>query len=84
MNRKLNLLSIAVGLTLTLSSTHSLAAGKYGPGANDKEVKIGNMVPYSGGASAYGNIGKAISAYFKGINCRSVRQACSPSACCNA
>ena len=68
MNRKLKLLSLAASLALSLSGTHALAAGKYGPGASDKEVKVGNMVPYSGGASAYGNIGKAISAYFKGIN----------------
>lgn len=68
MNRKFKLLGLAAGLALALSGANALAAGKYGPGANDKEVKVGNMVPYSGGASAYGNIGKAISAYFKGIN----------------
>lgn len=68
MNRKLKLLSLAASLALSLSGTHALAAGKYGPGASDKEVKVGNMVPYSGGASAYGNIGKAMTAYFKGIN----------------
>ena len=68
MNKKLKLLSLAASIALSLSSASALAAGKYGPGASDKEVKVGNMVPYSGGASAYGNIGKAISAYFKGIN----------------
>ena len=68
MNRKLKLLSLVAGIALILPLTSTLAAGKYDPGANDKEVKVGNMVPYSGPASAYGNIGKAISAYFKAIN----------------
>lgn len=68
MNGKLKLVGLAASLAMSLSGTQALAAGKYGPGANDKEVKVGNMVPYSGGASAYGNIGKAMSAYFKGIN----------------
>lgn len=68
MNRKLKLLSLVAGVALILPLTSTLAAGKYDPGANDKEVKVGNMVPYSGPASAYGNIGKAISAYFKAIN----------------
>ncbi len=44
-------------------------AGKmYGPGASDTEIKIGNTNPYSGPASAYGTIGKAIKAYFAKIN----------------
>ena len=40
----------------------------YGPGVTDNEIKIGNTNPYSGPASAYGTIGKAISAYFDKIN----------------
>jgi branched-chain amino acid transport system substrate-binding protein len=44
------------------------AAAKYGPGASDKEIKIGNTNPYSGPASAYGSIGKPIAAYFNKIN----------------
>ena len=32
------------------------------------EIKIGNTNPYSGPASAYGTIGKAIGAYFKKVN----------------
>src|SRR5215813_12991031 len=38
------------------------------PGVSDKEIKIGNFMPYSGPASAYGAIGKAIAAYFKKVN----------------
>ena len=41
---------------------------KYGPGASDTEIKIGNINPYSGPASAYGTIGKAIGAYFDKVN----------------
>jgi branched-chain amino acid transport system substrate-binding protein len=44
------------------------AQKKYGPGVTDKEIKIGNTNPYSGPASAYGEIGKADAAYFKMIN----------------
>ena len=46
----------------------ALAAGQYGPGASDTEIKIGNTMPYSGPASAYGTIGKAETAYFAMIN----------------
>ena len=46
----------------------ALAQKKYGPGASDTEIKIGNTVPYSGPASAYGILGKSYAAYFKKIN----------------
>jgi branched-chain amino acid transport system substrate-binding protein len=42
--------------------------GKYDDGATDKEIKIGNTNPYSGPASSYGVIGKAIDAYWKDVN----------------
>jgi len=41
---------------------------QYGPGASDTEIKIGNTIPYSGPASAYGTIGKVESAFFKVLN----------------
>jgi branched-chain amino acid transport system substrate-binding protein len=43
-------------------------AAEYGPGASDTEIKIGNTMPYSGPASAYGTIGKANAGYFQMIN----------------
>jgi branched-chain amino acid transport system substrate-binding protein len=46
----------------------AFAAGQYGPGASDTEIKLGNTMPYSGPASAYGAIGKAEAAYFTMIN----------------
>jgi ABC-type branched-subunit amino acid transport system substrate-binding protein len=45
-----------------------MAQKKYDPGASDKEIRIGNTNPYSGPASAYGTIGKSITAYFKMVN----------------
>jgi len=44
------------------------AQKRYGPGADDKEIKIGGISPYSGPASSYGTIGKGIKAYFDKIN----------------
>jgi len=49
-------------------SGSALAQKKYDPGATDTEIKIGNIMPYSGPASAYGVIGKTEEAYFKRIN----------------
>ena len=38
------------------------------PGVSDTEIKLGQTMPYSGPASAYGTIGKAETAYFKMVN----------------
>jgi branched-chain amino acid transport system substrate-binding protein len=46
----------------------AFAQKKYDTGATDTEIKIGNIIPYSGPASAYGIIGKMEEAYFKMIN----------------
>src|SRR5438105_5131474 len=53
---------------LALAIPAALAQKKYDPGASDTEIRIGNTNPYSGPASAYGAIGKAIAAYFKMVN----------------
>jgi ABC-type branched-subunit amino acid transport system substrate-binding protein len=53
---------------LAAATTGALAQKKYDPGASDTEIKIGNIMPYSGPASAYGVIGKTEEAYFKKIN----------------
>ena len=57
---------IALGLAAWLPS--AVAQKKYDPGASDTEIKVGNTMPYSGPASAYGTIGKVEAAYFKKIN----------------
>jgi branched-chain amino acid transport system substrate-binding protein len=55
-------------LALTALASSAWAQKKYDPGASDTEIKIGNTNPYSGPASAYGTIGKAITAYFDKVN----------------
>jgi branched-chain amino acid transport system substrate-binding protein len=44
------------------------AQKKYDTGASDTEIRIGNIMPYSGPASAYGTIGKTLGAYFNKVN----------------
>jgi len=65
--RKFLALMVA-GLSATLVSGVAVAQKKYDTGATDKEIKLGNIMPYSGPASAYGAIGKSMEAYFKKIN----------------
>ena len=55
-------------LALAFAAPASFAQKKYDPGASDAEIRIGQTMPYSGPASAYGTIGKAQAAYFKMIN----------------
>lgn len=68
-----------IAAALVAGAGTGLAQKKYDPGASDKEIVIGDTKPYSGPASAYGTIGKAIAAYFDkvnaegGINGRKVR-----------
>ncbi len=67
MVRKVASISAAL-LLCAATSTTALAQKKYGPGVSDTEIKIGNIMPYSGPASAYGVIGRTEAAYFKKIN----------------
>ena len=60
--------SLIAALALISAGPAVLAQKKYDTGATDKEIKIGHINPYSGPASAYGAIGKAIQAYFDKIN----------------
>jgi branched-chain amino acid transport system substrate-binding protein len=64
---RLAIASTALGL-LAATTSGALAQKKYDTGATDTEIKIGNIMPYSGPASAYGVIGKTEAAYFKKIN----------------
>ena len=57
-----------LGLAMAMSATAVLAQKKYDTGASDTEIKIGNIVPYSGPASAYGVVGRAMGAAFKKVN----------------
>jgi branched-chain amino acid transport system substrate-binding protein len=44
------------------------AEKKYGPGASDTEIKLGQTVPYSGPASAFSSYGRLMTGYFQMIN----------------
>jgi len=59
--------TVALGLA-AMTASPAAAQKKYDPGASDTEIKIGNINPYSGPASAYGTIGKTIAAYFNKVN----------------
>src|SRR5205814_5986945 len=65
--KKLAVISTAFGL-LAATSSGAFAQKKYDSGATDSEIKIGNIMPYSGPASAYGVIAKTEDAYFKKID----------------
>jgi ABC-type branched-subunit amino acid transport system substrate-binding protein len=67
MKRKFLSLALA-GISAALIGAPAVAQKKYDSGATDKEITIGGISPYSGPASAYGTIGKAIDAYFKKVN----------------
>ncbi|MDI1264674.1 MAG: ABC transporter substrate-binding protein, partial [bacterium] len=58
----------AAVVAFSFASGNALAQKKYDTGASDTEIKIGNIMPYSGPASAYGVIGKAEEAFFKMVN----------------
>jgi branched-chain amino acid transport system substrate-binding protein len=55
-------------LVLALGPAGAFAQKKYDPGATDKEIKMGQTMPYSGPASAYGTIGRVEAAYFQKVN----------------
>src|ERR687885_2731156 len=60
--------ALALLAGLALSASPALAQKRYDQGASDTEIKIGNIMPYSGPASAYGVEGKTEAAYFQKIN----------------
>ena len=53
---------------VTLHAGAALAQKKYDTGASDTEIRVGNLMPYSGPGSAYGVIGQVQAAYFRMIN----------------
>src|SRR5260221_13449330 len=55
-------------LCTMVGSSDCVAQKKYDPGASDTEIKIGNIMPYSGPASSYATIGQTEAAYFRKIN----------------
>lgn len=63
---RLAAISMIAGTALGLGGLAQ--AANYDPGASDTEIKLGNIMPYSGPASAYSTIAKTIAAYFNKIN----------------
>jgi branched-chain amino acid transport system substrate-binding protein len=67
----MTLLKSTAVIVLALSATFAmpaLAQKKYDTGASDTEIKVGQTIPLSGPASAYGGIGKVQAAYIRMIN----------------
>jgi branched-chain amino acid transport system substrate-binding protein len=62
--------SVPVLVALVLSVPLAAAQKNYDPGATDKEIKVGNIVPYTGKFAQYGVNGRAEAAYFRMINDR--------------
>jgi ABC-type branched-subunit amino acid transport system substrate-binding protein len=60
--------AVAAFAAAALIATAASAQKKYDSGASDTEIRIGNIMPYSGPASSYGVIGKTEEAFFKMIN----------------
>ena len=58
----------AAFMVIAITSSGVVAQKKYDTGASDTEIKIGNIMPYSGPASAYGISGRTEAAYFRKIN----------------
>src|ERR1700726_966863 len=66
--RMRNLVAFAAFAGAALTAGAASPQKKYEPGASGTEIKIGNIMPYSGPASSYGVIGKTEAAYFNKIN----------------
>ncbi len=60
--------ALIASVALCVLAVPAFAQKKYDPGASDTEIRVGNIMPYSGPASAYGTIGRAQAAYFRMIN----------------
>src|SRR5579862_7818061 len=63
-------LSLVAFLAFAVTASPAAAQTKYDPGATDKEIKVGNIVPYTGKFAQYGVNGRAEAAYFRMINDR--------------
>jgi branched-chain amino acid transport system substrate-binding protein len=68
MIRKFGLAIIVAATVFGSVGDLSAAEKKYGPGASDTEIKLGQTVPYSGPASAFSSYGRLMAGYFQMIN----------------
>lgn len=58
----------AICAMVALSPIASAESSSQGPGVTESEVKIGQTMPYSGPASSFAAIGRAMTAYFRKVN----------------
>jgi branched-chain amino acid transport system substrate-binding protein len=65
--RRIVMLTLAAALPLV---GHAAAEQRNAPGVSETEIKIGQSMPYSGPASAYGQLGRVEAAYFAWLNQR--------------
>jgi len=61
---------LAIGAAQLASplAVRAAAAKKYDTGVTDSQIKVGNIMPYSGPVSSYSEIGKTQAAYFQMLN----------------
>jgi len=70
---------LLLAIAVALASLGAISERVRDQGVTDNEIRIGNLMPYSGGLEVFGAIGKAEAAYFEllnergGINGRKVR-----------
>lgn len=67
LTRRAVLASSVFGLAAAIGKP-AVAQKRYDPGASDTEIKVGNIMPYSGPASVFGVQGKTEAAYFNKVN----------------
>ena len=68
--RTLSAVTVCAAMFAMVASGVGAAEKKYAPGVTDSEIKLGQTMPYSGNASAFGIVGRIQAAYFKMINAR--------------
>jgi branched-chain amino acid transport system substrate-binding protein len=68
LTRRTILAAAPAALAFGAAARPARAAKEYGPGVTDTEIKIGNTCFYSGPASSYGTIGRAMAAYYRMVN----------------
>ena len=66
-DRRATLIAAASAVALFVVAAPAAAQKKYGPGVTDTEIKLGQTMPYSGPASAYGTIGFNLSYQAEGV-----------------
>ncbi len=68
MVRSRAIILVTIAGCLLMAANPAAAQRNYGPGVTDGEIKIGNIMPYSGPLSAYALIGRTQDAFFKKLN----------------